>query len=104
MPEKTLTISQELTKYKGLVNSHRDTEFSVFWTKYSPTLPILTTFVLSYCIMCSTSVPSESSFSIGGNIQSKHRASLHPETLQYSMVLKSTNSLFNEIDDIIFDN
>ena len=64
--EKALTLIQEMTRYKSLINSNREMDFSDFWNSYSHMLPLLTDFVLKYSIMSATSVPSESNFSIGG--------------------------------------
>ena len=102
---KTLTLTQEIVRFKTLLRSDRDLKFEEFWSTNCKLIPILCKFVLEYNIMCSTSVPSESSFSIGGILQSKQRASMSPETLQYSMFLKSATTLFsnlkiNEINEI----
>ncbi len=66
--EKALTLAQEMTKYKELVKNCNSAEFDEFWRKNTEILPILTTYVREFCIMNPTSVPSESTFSIGGLI------------------------------------
>jgi hypothetical protein len=63
-----LTLPQEITKYKALVKDYGSLEFAEFWQNCSKTLPILATYVREYCIMNPTSVPSESTFSVGGFI------------------------------------
>jgi hypothetical protein len=63
-----LTIVQELAKYKEIMKKEALVEFDQFWEINSPTLPILTNLVHEFCIINATSVPSESTFSVGGII------------------------------------
>jgi hypothetical protein len=79
-----------------LVKQDPDIEFSIFWTKNSSTLKLLTKLVLQFNILVASSVPSESSFSEAGYIQNKNRASMHPNTLEYCMVLKHADQILED--------
>jgi hypothetical protein len=67
-----LTVTQELAKYKDIMKKEELVEFDQFWQKNSPTLPFLTILVHEFCIINATSVPSESTFSVGGLILGKY--------------------------------
>jgi hypothetical protein len=56
------------TKYKDILKKEEQVEFDKFWQKYSDNLPLLTNLVHEFCLINSTSVPSESTFSVGGII------------------------------------
>jgi hypothetical protein len=63
-----LTISKEVNKYKDLIRKEVPVEFDQFWRQHYENLPTLTNLVHEFCIINSTSVPSESTFSVGGLI------------------------------------
>jgi hypothetical protein len=65
-----LSIHQELTKYKEFMKKD-EFEFEQFWQKNSTSLPLLTKAVHNFCLINATSVPSESTFSVGGIILGK---------------------------------
>ena len=70
--------------------------FSEFWESNSGALPLLTNLVLEFNVLCASSVPSESSFSEAGYINNKQRASMHPATLEYCMVVKHADEFIKD--------
>ncbi|CAF4645497.1 unnamed protein product, partial [Rotaria socialis] len=83
---KPSTIKEEIAQYVATVNLYQT--FSQYWYANKDRLPILSSFVRQYNIMCATSIDCESSFSIAGFIHRKNRSSLAPSTLRYSMILR----------------
>jgi hypothetical protein len=63
-----LTITQEVKQYKDIMKKEVSLEFDQFWRQHSENLPTFTILVHEFCIINSTSVPSESTFSVGGLI------------------------------------
>ncbi|CAF1189192.1 unnamed protein product [Rotaria sp. Silwood1] len=86
---KPSTIKEELAQYVTTISSYQS--FSQYWYEKKDCLPILSSIVRKYNIMCSTSIDCESSFSIAGFVQRKNRSSLSPSTLRYSMLLREQN-------------
>ena len=91
--KKVLTIQQEINKYQSFIKMNPSINFSEFWELYSENLTLLTKLVHEFSILLASSVPSESSFSEAGYLNNKHRASMHPTTLEYCMVLKQANEI-----------
>ena len=60
-------------------------------------MPILTNLVLEYCVMCSSSVASESTFSQANITHSKQRNSLSAEALQMSVFMKDKMELMAQL-------
>ncbi|CAF4810968.1 unnamed protein product, partial [Rotaria magnacalcarata] len=83
---KPSTIKEEIAQYVATVNLYQT--FSQYWYANKDRLPILSSFVRQYNIMCATSIDCESSFSIAGFLHRKNRSSLAPSTLRYSMILR----------------
>ncbi|CAF4750603.1 unnamed protein product, partial [Rotaria magnacalcarata] len=83
---KPSTIKEEIAQYVATVNLYQT--FSQYWYANKDRLPILSSFVRQYNIMCVTSIDCESSFSIAGFLHRKNRSSLAPSTLRYSMILR----------------
>ena len=82
-----LTIRQELSSFSSSVLKFK--KFEDYWLEYGSKHPILSKLVNYFNSISATSVPSESSFSFANYISRKERASLSPEALRYSMVLKN---------------
>jgi len=59
-----------------------------FWKIYHVQLPHLFHLAKVHLVACSTSVPSESAFSVSAYTARKERARLSPENLCYSVFLK----------------
>ncbi|CAF1472314.1 unnamed protein product [Adineta ricciae] len=91
------TIEEELSYYSDRVKQH--SVLKDFWSRYQNDLPRLAELVRSYNIRPVSSVPSEALFSKAGYIHRKHRSSLNPETLKYSMVLRDKNILSSIVID-----
>ncbi|CAF2950094.1 unnamed protein product [Rotaria sp. Silwood2] len=81
------TVKEEICYYLSTVSENQT--FSQYWNNNKTRLPILSSIVRRYNIISATSISSESAFSISGFIQGKHRASLAPEMLRYSMILRN---------------
>ena len=79
-----------------MVTNNFYSTFSQYWNSNKDRLPILSSFVRHYNIMCATSIDCESAFSIAGFIHRKNRSSLAPSALRYSMVLRDQNK-HNEV-------
>ena len=62
--------------------------FERFWNRYKNELPGMVDLVRSYNMRPATSVASEQVFSTASYIQRKHRASLAPKALKYTIVLR----------------
>ncbi|CAF4085958.1 unnamed protein product [Rotaria magnacalcarata] len=86
---KPSTIKQKIAHYMATNNFYAT--FSQYWSSNKDHLPILSSFVRHYNIMCATSIDCESAFSIAGFIHRKNRSSLAPSTLRYSMILRDQN-------------
>ncbi|CAF2033783.1 unnamed protein product [Rotaria magnacalcarata] len=80
------TVKEQVAFYVANVKSLPN--FETFWTKYGEQLPDLVSLVKHYSCMQSTSVSSESAFSISGYINRKTRCSLSSAALRFSMCLK----------------
>ena len=72
--------------------------FEKFWNRYKSTLPSMFALTQSYNIRPATSVASERLFSSANYVQRKHRSSLAPSTLKYSMVLRDQKILSNLVN------
>ena len=95
--ERPLNIIQELALYKISIKPTQEQSFEDFWVQYSSSLPLLTALVLEYCIMCTASLFSESSFSQANVIQTKQRHSLSGEALHMSVFMKDKINLMGKI-------
>ncbi|CAF1056462.1 unnamed protein product [Adineta steineri] len=84
--KKSLTIAQELAKLSSIPKD--DYEFDFFWQEYSKTLPKLANFVRKYLSISSSSVPSESAFSVSNYVLRKNRLALSSKNVKYTMFLK----------------
>ena len=93
---KNLFTLFDFSKYQSSIKLDPIINFSEFWTINSCNLPLLTDLVLEYSILLASSVPSESSFSEAGYLNNKRRASMHPSTLEYCMVLKHADEILND--------
>ena len=85
----TRTIREELAYYIDKVKNYM--AFEEFWRTFQLELPCLTSLVRCFNIRPSSSVPSESLFSVAAYINQKQRCSLSPETLMYSMILRGAD-------------
>ncbi len=81
-----INLNQEIALY--ISSSNCSLEFSEFWKKNEPKLPILAAFVKRYCLIPASSVPSEAAFSMANYIQRKERSALLSKMLRISMVMK----------------
>ena len=61
---KQSTIKEEIARYVATINQHKS--FSQYWNKNKDQLPILSSIVQHYNIICATSITGESAFSIAG--------------------------------------
>lgn len=83
---KPLTLKQEFSLYVSSSKSLKD--FQTYWNENKSVLPILSSYARRYNCIPTTSVASESAFSVAGYIDRKQRASLSTTTLRYLMLLK----------------
>jgi hypothetical protein len=83
---KPSTVKEEIAHYIATLRPHQ--EFSHYWSNNKDRLPVLSSIVRQYNIMCATSIDCESAFSVAGHIHRKNRSSLAPSTLRYSMLLR----------------
>jgi hypothetical protein len=83
---RVLTIEQELAKLASIPKD--DYQFDSFWQEYSKGLPKLAVFAKKYLSIPSTSVPSESAFSVSSYILRKNRLGLTSRNVRYTMFLK----------------
>ncbi len=83
---KPLTLKQEFSVYITTSKSLKD--FKTYWDEKKALLPILSSYARRYNCIPTTSVASESAFSVAGYIDRKQRASLSTTTLRYLMLLK----------------
>ncbi|CAF1303921.1 unnamed protein product [Rotaria sp. Silwood1] len=83
---KLSTIKEELAQY--IAPQKRFQTCSEYWNANKDRLPVLSSFVRQYNIMCATSIDCESAFSIARFIHRKSRSALAPSSLRYSMVLR----------------
>ena len=90
-PSRQRTPREEIAMYVNKVQ--RDDSFQVFWKTNQNELPGLADLMKSYNMRPATSVASESLFSIANYVQNKHRSSLAPTTLKYSMVLRDREAI-----------
>ena len=79
------TIKEEIAQYIATCNRQ---SFSTYWNNNKDRLPILSSIVRQYNVMCATSIDCESAFSVAGHIHRKNRSSLAPSTLRYTMLLR----------------
>jgi len=63
---KALTIEEEIAQYIATLTCHQS--FSQYWSNNKDRLPILSSIVRQYNIICATSIDCESAFSIAGFI------------------------------------
>ena len=71
-----------------LETQNRFQSCSEYWTIHKGHLPILSSFVRKYNIICATLVDCENAFSVADFLHRRNRSSLAPSTLRYSMVLR----------------
>ncbi len=83
---KPLTLKQEFSLYVSTSAGY--TDFQTYWNEKKAVLPILSSYARRYNTVPTTSVASESAFSVAGYIDRKQRASLSTTTLRYLMLLK----------------
>ena len=88
---RSRSIKEELGMYTGAAEGADS--FEQFWNEFQFNLPRLSSLVRSYNVRPATSVASESLFSMAGYVQRKQRASLAPETLRYSLILRDQKIL-----------
>ncbi|CAF4296791.1 unnamed protein product, partial [Didymodactylos carnosus] len=100
---KGLTLVEEMKNYKSLVSLfHTKDIFTsssssvAFWKSYEEQLPILAKYAKKYLAVPSTSVPSESAFSLSAYLARKTRARLSDDNLAYSVFLKDKISMDDE--------
>ena len=67
----------------------KESNFENFWFNLHSEIPKLANLTKKYNAISASSVPSESAFSVANYIQRKQRSNLSPNSLKYSMVLKS---------------
>jgi hypothetical protein len=72
-----------------------DDTFEKFWNRYKNELPGMIDLVRAFNMRPATSVASEGLFSTANYVQRKHRASLAPKTLKYTMILRDQKILFD---------
>ncbi|CAM4957481.1 unnamed protein product [Rotaria socialis] len=80
------TIHEEIACYIDKVKTF--TSFEEFWMANETVLSNLSRFVQSFNIRPTTSVPSESLFSVASYVNRKQRCSLSADTLRYLMTLR----------------
>lgn len=85
---KNASLKDEICMYITRVKDENENDFQKFWQANCSQLPILATIARKCCIIPSSSVASESAFSIANFIQRKERSSLSSKYLKYSMVLR----------------
>ena len=85
--KKPFTIKEEIAYYIS-TRTQYELNLTIYWRESSKNLPMLSSLVRKFCIIPSTSVPSESAFSIANFIQRKERSCLSAETLKYSLILR----------------
>ncbi|CAF2755436.1 unnamed protein product [Rotaria sp. Silwood2] len=83
---KPFTLKQEFSLHISTSTSCKD--FQTYWDENKTRLPILASCARRYNCASTTSVASESAFSVAGYIDRKQRASLSTTTLRYLMLLK----------------
>lgn len=83
---KPASIKEEIAQYVATRNLYPT--FSQYWCANKDRLPILSSFVRKYNIMCATSIDCESAFSVAAYLHRKSRSALAPSTLRYSMILR----------------
>jgi hypothetical protein len=92
------TAKEEIAFYVDRVQGQKS--FEKFWCRYKNDLPGMTNLVRAYNMRPATSVASERLFSIANYVQRKHRASLAPKTLKYTMVLRDRKILSDLIQSM----
>ncbi|CAF2042013.1 unnamed protein product [Rotaria magnacalcarata] len=85
-PTKIFTMTEEICYYLSTVTENQT--LNQYWNSNKSRLLLLSSIVRRYNVICASSMPSESAFSVSGFIQRKHRSSLAPETLRYLMILR----------------
>jgi len=83
---KALTLKQEFSIYVSTSKCLKD--FQTYWNEKKSVLPILASYARRYNCIPTTSVASESAFSVAGYVDRKQRSSLSTTTLRYLMLLK----------------
>jgi hypothetical protein len=64
-----------------------------FWLTFKPIIGRLYEIMERYCLISATSVPSESIFSIAGDIQRKERCKLSSRMLRFLILAKQSQKL-----------
>ena len=82
---KILSINEEIGVFNSKLKENQF-NFKKFWTCYSSLMPRLFTQAKRTNVISSTSVPSESGFSISGYLQRKERSRMKSRTLRFLMV------------------
>jgi hypothetical protein len=90
------SAEEELYYYNN--NIQGDESFQEFWNRHKNELPGMIDLVKAYNMRPATSVASESLFSSANYVQRKHRSSLAPNTLKYSMLLRDQKILSDLIN------
>jgi hypothetical protein len=85
------SAKEEIAFYVDRVQG--DDTFEKFWNRYKNELPGMIDLVRAFNMRPATSVASEGLFSTAGYVQRKHRASLAPKTLKYTMILRDQTIL-----------
>ncbi|CAF4093339.1 unnamed protein product [Adineta steineri] len=82
---KKLSFKEELRHY--MATAHLSSNFAEYWLQKEEILPQLLQFAKRYNCIPTSSVPSESAFSLAGHVHRKARSSLSSTAIRYSMVL-----------------
>ncbi|CAF1634855.1 unnamed protein product [Didymodactylos carnosus] len=93
---KSCTISEQLAVYRSLATAEfveicdrgKKPDVMLFWQSNIDKIPFLAKLAKRYLATPSTSVPSESAFSMAGYLARKQRARLTPQNLSDSVFLK----------------
>jgi hypothetical protein len=85
------SAQEELIYYNNNIQS--DESFEDFWNRHKNELPGMVGFVKAYNMRPATLAASESLFSSANYVRRKHRSSLSPNTLKYSMLLRDQEIL-----------
>ena len=86
--QKAQTISEEISLYASLCRKYRSVDAIQFWKRHGEQVPLLKAMAQQYLSTPSTSVSSESAFSLSAYIARKERARLTPDNLSYTVFLK----------------
>lgn len=100
----SITIQiDEIDKYFEESLADRKTKPLEYWKSRYRDFPVLSRLARIYLAIPATSGPSESIFSIGGDIITKKRNRLSPEMFRWIMLLKSWG-VISDIEDLVDDN